>query len=122
MTKETVSDLIKIYGKAWETADPELILTVFTPDAIYTDRWYQEPHRGHAGIKKYWQEKVIGEQRNIRFTPLNLYAYGEKAVSEWEAEFDDVNRNIHILMRGVLLLELEEEKIKSLREYWLSKK
>lgn len=122
MSKEQVSKLISVYGKAWETSDANLILTIFTPDAAYADRWYQEPHRGHAGIKKYWEDKVIGEQRNIRFTPLNTYVDGSTATVEFEAEFDDIKRTVHILMRGVLLLELEREKIKSLREYWLTKK
>ncbi|MFA6797177.1 MAG: hypothetical protein WCR40_00475 [Candidatus Paceibacterota bacterium] len=38
MTKEEAIKLIEIYGKAWETRDPELIVTIFKEIIYRYDR------------------------------------------------------------------------------------
>jgi uncharacterized protein (TIGR02246 family) len=72
MTKDQAAQLIATYGKAWEQRDADLILTVFTPDATYFDP-REGVQTGHAGIKAYWESKVIGSQKNITFKLLNLW-------------------------------------------------
>lgn len=58
MTKEVAITLLNTYGKAWTTQDPDLILTIFTPDATYNDT--SEPKNfGHEGIRAYWISKVV---------------------------------------------------------------
>jgi hypothetical protein len=60
---------LEVYGRAWMTADENLILTIFTEDAIYNDPTEPENH-GHEGIRKYWISKVQGEQvRNLMELP-----------------------------------------------------
>jgi hypothetical protein len=64
MTKEDAIKLIEIYGRAWETKDPELIATIFTEEATYNDP--KEPENiGLEAIKEYWKYKVIGGNRTI---------------------------------------------------------
>jgi ketosteroid isomerase-like protein len=120
--KQDVRKLIDIYIRAWTTQDPELILTVFTPTATYHERVLQEPIRDHAGIREYWQTKVVQEQANIQAELLNLYTDGATAIAEWEARFDDVVDGHRKRMREVAILELDGDRVASLREYWTSER
>jgi ketosteroid isomerase-like protein len=115
---------IDTYLRAWMNQDPELIVTIFTPDAIYHERVLEEPIRTLAGIKEYWQTKVVKEQANIEARLLNLYLAdnGTTAIAEWEATFDDLVKGHRIRMREVAILEFDDDKIASLREYWASER
>jgi SnoaL-like domain len=122
LAKENVHKLIDIYIRAWTTQDPDLILTVFTPSATYHERVLQEPIRGHAGIREYWQTKVVKEQANIQTDLLSLYLDGSTAIAEWEARFDDLVKGHRKRMREVAILEFDGDRIGSLREYWTSER
>lgn len=72
MTKREATKLIEIYGKAWETKDPDLITTIFTKEATYNDP--KEPENiGRDAIKEYWKTKVIGGQDEIKFDIKNIW-------------------------------------------------
>jgi hypothetical protein len=120
--KHDVRNLIDIYLRAWTTQDPDLILTVFTPTATYHERVLGEPICDHAGIREYWQTKVVEAQANIQAELLNLYLDGTTAIAEWEARFDDVVQGHRKRMREVAILELDGDRVASLREYWTSER
>jgi limonene-1,2-epoxide hydrolase len=120
LAKQDVRKLIDVYIRAWTTQDPDLILSVFTPSATYHERVLDEPIRGHAGIRAYWQTKVVNEQASIQAELLNLYLDGTTAIAEWEARFDDLVKGHRKRMREVAILEFDGDRIASLREYWAS--
>lgn len=120
LTRETVRGVIDVYLRAWMTQDPDLIVSVFTPTAVYHERVLAEPIRDHAGIRRYWQTKVVTEQANIHARLLNLYLDGDTAIAEWEARFDDLVARERKLLREVALLRFDGDRIASLREYWAS--
>jgi limonene-1,2-epoxide hydrolase len=120
LTKQDVESVIAVYIRAWEEQDPDLIVTIFTDSATYHERVLQEPIAGREGIRAYWQSKVVGAQANIQCKLLNLYLDGTTAIAEWEAEFDDIAVGARKLMREIAVLEFEDGKIASLREYWSS--
>ncbi len=122
LAKEDARKLIDIYIRAWRTQDPDLILTIFTPSATYHERVLQQPIRDHAGIREYWQTKVVNEQANISAELLNVYLDGTTAIAEWEARFDDVVDGHRKRMREVAILECDGDRIASLREYWTSER
>ena len=122
MAKKDVRELIDVYIRAWTTQDPDLIVTIFTPTATYHERVLRQPIRDHAGIREYWQTKVANEQANIQAELLSLYLDGTTAIAEWEARFDDVVEGHRKRMREVAILELEGDRIASLREYWSSER
>jgi ABC-type Fe3+-hydroxamate transport system substrate-binding protein len=122
LAKEDVRRLIDIYIRAWTTQDPDLILTIFTPSATYHERVLDKPISGHAGIRSYWQTKVVKEQAQIQAELLNLYLDGTTAIAEWEARFDDLAKGHRKRMREVAILEFDGDRIGSLREYWTSER
>jgi ketosteroid isomerase-like protein len=121
MTREEALILLETYGKAWETKDPELIATIFTPDAIYNDP--KEPENiGLEAIKEYWNYKVIGEQDDIKFNLRNVWVDGDTVIAEWQASFKDIKRNLFIDMTEVAIFTVKNGKFSSLREYYKSVK
>lgn len=119
MTKEEATRLIEIYGRAWETRDPELIVTIFTEDATYNDP--REPENvGIEAIRKYWQTKVIGEQDDIKFKLINIWIDGETVIAEWHATFIKTKENVFVDMTEVAIFGTRDGKFSSLREYYKS--
>lgn len=101
--------------------DAEKILTVFTPDATYFDPREGE-QVGHAGIKSYWEFKVLNSQKDIHFTLLNVWVDGDTVIAEWNAAFIDTARSLHIDMTETAIFGVRDGKFSSLREYYFSKK
>lgn len=122
LDKEQVSQVIGVYLHAWKTQDPDLIVTIFTPDATYHERVLAEPIRDRAGIREYWRTKVAEQQADIEVELLGLYVDGSTAVAEWEARFDDLVEGCRKLMREVAILEFDGARIAHLREYWTSRR
>jgi ketosteroid isomerase-like protein len=120
LRKATLMAALDVYKTAWEQQNPELILTIFTKDAVYHERVLQEPIRGHEGIAAYWQEKVVKGQGRISFTLLNTKIDGSTGIAEWEVSFDDVVQRKRKHMKEIAILDFVDGKIASLREYWAS--
>jgi ketosteroid isomerase-like protein len=120
LSKATLLAALDVYKTAWEQQDSELILTIFTRDAVYHERVLQEPVRGHEGIAAYWQEKVVKGQSRISFTLLKTYLDGTTGIAEWEVSFDDLVQRKRKHMKEIAILEFIDGKIASLREYWAS--
>ena len=120
LTKDDVREVIALYIKAWQDQDPDLICTIFTPDATYHERVMGPPIPNREAIRRYWQEKVVQAQANITCLLVELYLDGDTAIAEWEAEFDDLAQGVRKHMKEIAVLEFEDGLISSLREYWAS--
>jgi SnoaL-like domain len=122
LTRQHVREVLNTYIRAWETQDPGLIVTIFTPGATYHERVLAEPIPDRDAICEYWATKVARDQANIRCTLLNFYIDGDTAVAEWEATFDDIVQGVRKRMREIAVLEFDGPLIASLREYWASER
>lgn len=121
MDKQKATELIVTYGEAWMERDAEKILQVFTPDATYFDPREGE-QVGHEGIRKYWETKVIGTQKDINFRLLNVWIDKDTVIAEWNATFIDTARSLAIDMTEVAIFGVRDGKFSSLREYYRSEK
>ena len=117
MTHKEAVKLIEIYGKAWETKDPDLIVTIFTEEATYDDP-HEAENIGRDAIKEYWKYKVIGEQEDIKFNIKNVWVDGDTVIAEWHATFKDIKRSLFIDMTEVAIFTIKDGKFSSLREYY----
>lgn len=120
LTKDEVWDVVDVYIDAWETQDPDLICTIFTPDATYHERVLGDPIPDREAIREYWRTKVVGAQANITCQLVELYLDGDTAIAEWVAEFDDLAQGVRKRMKEIAVLTFEDGRISSLREYWAS--
>jgi hypothetical protein len=122
LTRQHVREVLNVYIRAWETQDPGLIVTIFTPAATYHERVLAEPIPDREAIREYWQTKVVEAQANIECELLSLYLDGDTAIAEWEARFDDLAQGVRKRMREIAVLEFDGPLIASLREYWASER
>jgi SnoaL-like domain len=122
LTRQHVREVLNTYIRAWETQDPALIVTIFTPAATYHERVLGEPIPDRNAIREYWKTKVARDQANIRCELLSLYLDGDTAIAEWEAQFDDLAQGVRKRMREIAVLEFDGPLIASLREYWASER
>jgi ketosteroid isomerase-like protein len=119
-TKQEACEILDTYIRAWETQDPDLIVTIFTSAATYHERVLQDPIPDREAIRHYWQTKVVAAQANIRCELLNMYLDGDTVIAEWLAEFDDLAQGVRKRMREIAVLVFDGGLISSLREYWAS--
>ena len=113
----TFARIMETYGRAWETRDADLVLTIFTEDATYHENPFHEPIRGHDSIRRHW-EGATGAHRDVAFRWQLVTAVGELRVIEWQAEFTRNPPGHRMELRGMMFLELRGERIARLREYW----
>jgi len=122
VSENRAKEILKIYEEAWVEQDIDKILSIFTENGAYHERAFEAPMKGHQEISEYWKTKVCDEQSKIAFTLLNFYISGNTIIAEWEATFNSNVKNVQIHMKEVAILEIENDLIKSLREYWQSEK
>jgi hypothetical protein len=120
ITDAAANKILKTYEEAWVEQDISKILSLFHADGTYHERVLKEPIRGRDGIADYWRIKVADEQSNIKFKLLNYYISGDTLIAEWEAFFESRIRKVHVHMKEVAIMEIQHDKIRSLREYWQS--
>jgi limonene-1,2-epoxide hydrolase len=107
---------IERYGRAWEMADEESIVTLFTEDARYRSSPFREPHVGHDQIRAYWR-RATGSQRGAHVRMGNPFVDGERVAVEWWTTMIDDDQEV--TLPGCLVLRLGPDgRCTELREYW----
>lgn len=111
-----LSEWIDGYGRAWETADEELIVALFTEDATYRSSPFREPFRGHGEIRAYWR-RGAGGQRETRVRMGRPFVDGDRVAVEWWTTM--VEDGEEVTLPGCLLLRFAADgRCSDLREYW----
>jgi len=128
MDVNQVRKAMEKYGKAWEKQDSKLILECFTRNGIYQESPLAKPYKGHRQIKKFWDDVVVRDTKNIRFRLGRCYVSkdGKTGFAEWECINDHRwkcdgkwRKGDHIV--GIMILKMKGDKISHLNEYWNTK-
>jgi ketosteroid isomerase-like protein len=127
MDVKQVKNIMRKYGKAWETRDSGLLLECFTKSGKYQQSPHAKPFRGHREIKKFWDDVVGKDTENIKFKLYRCYVSsdGKTGFAEWECindhkwKHDGKWRKGH--MAGIMVLKMKNKKISHLNEYWNTK-
>lgn len=118
MTEQELRTWLDAYGGAWETADPDAAMQLFTEDARYYETPFEEPLLGREGVRSYWA-LATGTQRDISFTYEILAALPRRGMAWWSAEFTRRATGEHIQLDGVLVLDFTDDGLcRVLREWW----
>lgn len=110
--------LTKMYFEAWRDTSDDLLDEVFSPQAIYQEKPFQEPLIGIETIKQYWRDNVL-TQHDVELQILRVAYSGNLAMAEWEVGFNtgsQTRRNV----KGVILLEYDPnvDRVFRLDEYF----
>jgi uncharacterized protein (TIGR02246 family) len=108
----TPGQWIERYRRAWETADAEEVVDLFTPDASYRSSVFREPYLGRDAICQYWR-RGAGTQHEVavRMGRPNITAV------EWWTTMIDPDEG-EITLPGCLLLRFATDgRCQDLWEY-----
>ena len=121
MNIQQIKKVMTKYGKAWENQDSNLILECFTKNGTYQESPLTKPYQGHEEIKKFWDNVVKKETKNIKFKLGRCYVSkdGKTGFAEWECK--NIYKKRNTFMVGIMILKLKGDKINSFNEYWNSK-
>jgi ketosteroid isomerase-like protein len=105
------------YRRAWEEADVEGFVELFTEDAIYHSHPFREPHLGHDGIRAY-VGGATGTQERVEVRFGEPIVEGIRAAAEWWATMEDAEDG-EVTLPGCLILRFAADgRCEELREYW----
>lgn len=113
----TPEEWIERYRRAWETADEEEIVDLFTSDASYRTSVFREPYVGSAAIRQYWQ-RGAGSQREVVVQMGRPLISAERTAVEWWTTLIDPDEG-EVTLPGCLLLRFAPDgRCYDLWEYW----
>ncbi len=117
MSPETVGRAIKDYFAAIRSMNTENWLAVFAPDAESYDPADAPPHKGHEGLRQFF-EAIAGGFKEVALTPDDVFIVGREAAVKWTGTGTGKNgRRVHF--EGIDLFEVNDEgKIQKVRAYW----
>jgi limonene-1,2-epoxide hydrolase len=114
--KLTPEAWIEGYRTAWESRDSDAVITLFTPEATYRSNIFEEPHRGHDGIRAYW-DSVTEAQSDVSVRMGRPFADGQRVTVEFWTNMKVAGDEV--TLPGCLLLDFDESGLCTrLREYW----
>jgi hypothetical protein len=106
------------YGQAWENRNAEAAAALYAEDGTYQVTPFLEPLRGRKAIFEYWSEVTRTEEK-VRFGYEILVSNAGLNIARWSASFVIVPQGLQTKLDGIFLISLdEEERCKSLREWW----
>jgi hypothetical protein len=108
---------IERYRRAWETADADEVVALFTPDASYRSSVFREPYLGSDAIRQYWQ-RGAGAQRDVAVRMGRPVITEARVAVEWWTTMTDPDEG-EITLPGCLLLRFAPDgRCQDLWEYW----
>lgn len=111
-----LAEWINLYARAWQTADEDLIASLFTEDARYRSSPFREPFHGLDEIRAYWRGGA-GTQRETRVRMGRPFVDGNRAAVEWWTTM--IDDDAEVTLPGCLLLRFAHDgRCANLREYW----
>jgi ketosteroid isomerase-like protein len=110
-------ELLETFGRAWETFDGDLIVSLFTDEAEYHDDVFGPPMVGHNAIRAYWLDGANTTEQ-VEFTVERHWVSGDTALAAWHASYLDRATAARVRLAGFLTLEVTADgRIGRLREW-----
>jgi ketosteroid isomerase-like protein len=109
--------LIDSFGNGWSRANVDLIMSVYSSDAVFIETPFSEPLRGSDAIRRYWLE-VPYNQSEITFLSGEIYGAGPWFSTEFKCVFRRRRTGEWVDARGAIFCETQNGRISEMRMYW----
>ena len=132
ISRDVVIKAVEEYGVCWKTQNPDRISSLFTTDAIYIERAFDQKatFKGRKAITEYWKYQICGKQSHIQFRHLveEMVRDCDRpiAVVKWIAEFSNFrnkrgpkksNKTVKFVQMAKLIFDESTNQISHLEEY-----
>jgi len=108
---------LEAYRKAWEERNPQIVVKLFSTDAICRESPFEEPIRGLDAILDYWAH-VPKTQDQVRFDYEILAVSGETGIARWRASFQRIPTKVQVSLDGIMVVRFNAENQCVLFEEW----
>ncbi|CAG0944805.1 steroid Delta-isomerase [Anaerolineae bacterium] len=108
-------------ARAWKTQDADAMAELFTDDATDQTDPFKPPVRGKENLRQgfaWWMR----DQRDIHITIGQVDVIGNRFYAEIDSSWTVVSSGEKIQERGLLVCDLEENKARTMREFWKTHK
>jgi ketosteroid isomerase-like protein len=116
-TRTLGRSLVDTFGKGWAKPNIDLLVSVFSPDAVFIETPFTAPLRGADAIRRWWLD-VPFSQSEITFTSGEIYAAGPWFSTEFKCVFRRKRSGEWVDARGAIFCETEGGLITEMRMYW----
>ena len=82
----TAGERLETFGRAWQTFDGDLIVSLFTEDAEYHADAFGPPMVGHNAIRAYWLDGANTTEQ-VEFTVERHWVSGDTVLAAWHASY-----------------------------------
>jgi hypothetical protein len=110
------NQLVQKYKQAWEEHNIEILREIFHCDVYYQEHIYSVKN-GIDELIAYWIENS-NKQSNVSFIPIKIIEQSRDIAILWSAKFYDSSKMKEVLLEGMMLMILEDGKIKRFVEYF----
>jgi ketosteroid isomerase-like protein len=116
-TRALGRSLVDTFGRGWASGDIGLLMTVYTPEAVFIETPFTPAIQGTDAIRAYWNE-VPYNQSEISFSSGEIYAAGPWFSTEFKCVFRRRRTGEWVEARGAIFCETEADRITEMRMYW----
>ena len=119
MKNEQFTPWLQAYGEAWEQGDPDAIIKLFSPDAMYFETPFVDPLVGQTALYDYWTRGAQDSQTDITFSAIPLFVSKHQGFAHWQASFTRKSTGRHVHLDGILLAQFDENLLcTEFKEWW----
>lgn len=100
-TRAAAKSWADTWQRSWNASDPEPIIALYAPDAIYTVSPFREPNIGTQGARAYLM-RVLAEESAVDAQFGEPIVDGRRAAVQWWATFLEDGRRTTLAGTSVL--------------------
>ena len=109
--------LMDTFGQGWARGNVELLLSVFTAEAVFVETPFSGPLRGLEAIRGYWIETPY-HQSETTFSSGEIFGAGPWFSTEFKCVFRRRRTGQWVEARGAIFCETDGDRISEMRMYW----
>lgn len=110
-------ELMDTLAKGWSKGNLDLILSVFTEDAVFIETPFASPIQGRGALRRWWSD-VPYHQSEITCTMGEIYAAGPWFSTEFKLRFRRRRTGEQVEARGAIFCETVGKAVSEMRIYW----
>ena len=96
---------LETFGRAWQTFDGDLIVSLFTEDAEYHDDLFGPPMVGHNAIRAYWLDGANTTEQ-VEFTAERHWVSGDAVLTAWHASYVETANSARVRLAGFMTWDM----------------